>query len=299
MEEIIGYIFYIINNLMYPNEYDRKELIAYLRSRISDVDFSTDSHTFYTGYDKRILLSEDFSFQCFNSDIETMINDILSERETEYLTDDEQSKMTNRFIIEFIRTFPKTYKPNELSGILKTNVKAIEVNELYDSRYFTKQKKIRLSSNKYNLVAFHEFIHALHVGHDKYKGKYYNGIDEGFTELATLVRKNGVINNRYCELDASNNGYKDLVLLTQSVCREHDRYNNSKLLLEFLKREDIFDKLIDFYGRKKTDELLRFYEYIYNSGDIYKGNYILFCDRLSLIEEFLSDFNHKKMTLKK
>ena len=61
MEEMISYIFYVVNNLMYPNEYDNKELMEYLRSQISDVDITSDSdHSFYVGYDKRILLSEDF-----------------------------------------------------------------------------------------------------------------------------------------------------------------------------------------------------------------------------------------------
>ena len=212
MEEMISYIFYIVNNLMYPNEYDRKELMEYLRSQISDVDITSDSdHSFYVGYDKKILLSENFDFHSFNGDIENMINDILSEGEVVYLTDSEKNRITNRFIRGFNHSFPKLYKHDELESILDTNVKAIEQNELYDSRYFRDQKKIRLTNTRNSLVAFHEFVHALHTGYDEYNGKYYHGIDEGFTELATLVHKNGVINNRYCELDASNNGYKDLV----------------------------------------------------------------------------------------
>ena len=300
MEEIVNYIFYIITNLMYPNEYDKKELMEYLRSQITCVDYNSESdHSFYTGYEKRILLSEDFDFHDFNSDLENMINDILSEREATYLSEKDQRKLTNRFIRDFRHTFPKTYEHDELSGILSDNVKAIEVNELYDSRYFKDQKKIRLTSGKYSPVTFHEYIHALHAGHDTYNGIYYHGIDEGFTELATLVYRNGIINNRYSDLEVADNGYKDLVLLTQMVCKEYDKYSREKLLLEFLRRKDIFNKLIIFYGKVKSEELLRFYEYIYNSGDIYKGNYILYYDRLSLIEEFLSDFNHKKMILKK
>ncbi len=300
MEEMISYIFYIVNNLMYPNEYDRKELMEYLRLQISDVDITSDSdHSFYVGYDKRILLSENFDFHSFNGDIENMINDILSEGEVVYLTDSEKNRITNRFIRGFNHSFPKLYRHDELESILDSNVKAIEQNELYDSRYFRDQKKIRLTNTRNSLVAFHEFVHALHTGYDEYNGKYYHGIDEGFTELATLVHKNGVINNRYCNLEAYNNGYKDLVLLTQSVCKEYDKYSGEKLLLEFLKRENIFDKLIKFYGKNKAEELLKFYEHIYNSGDIYQGNYILFYERLGLIEEFLSDFNHKKMVLKK
>ena len=299
MEEIINHIYYIVNNLMYPNEYDRKELINYLRSQISKVDFVPGQQCIYTGYDKRIVLSEDFNFHDFNSDLERMIDDILNEREATYLTNDEQRLLTNRFIKDFIYTFPKLYTPDELNGILSDNVKAIEINELYDNRYFRDQKKIRLSSDRYTSVTFHEFIHAYHTGYDEYKGVYYHGIDEGFTELATLVKRHGVIKNSYYDLRAIDNGYKDLVLLTQAVCKEYDKYSGDKLLLEYLKRENIFAKLISFYGKNKSEELIRFYEHIYNSGDIYQGNYIFFYDRLKLIEEFLSDFNHKKMIIKK
>ena len=184
----------------------------------------------------------------------------------------------NNFIEKFLKTFPGIYKEKELAKIMKENVKDIDFNlnnKCTLGLYLPLERTINLV-NLNDEVIFHEFIHGLRLNELCCLNPELNSLEEAFTAYAERIYrccKNNNFNKTYPDVKyvgnidrkdkiANISSYNTLVFIVQQL--EYLNFltgNEEPLLVTFLKRKNIYEKIKNIYinyyksiNSQKTEE---------------------------------------------